>query len=403
MENKKAILFIMDGVGDEGQATPLQTAKKPNLDALASAGLNGYFSALGMKGAPGSGIAHLLLFGYSMEDYPGRGVFEALGAGIDLSEGEVAFRGNIATVDESGVVLDRRAGRPSSEFTKEIIRRVSGFEYNGIKFTVKATKEHRLVVIAEGNVSPDITDTDPHEINVKMLKCKAKKKNKKSKEMAEAVNAFMKFAYETLKDDELNRERIKQNLPPANAILLRGAGMRKKIETFKEKYGINACCVAGGVMYKGVAKYVGMEVMDVQGATGGKDTNLIAKAEAVRDALKEYDFIFLHVKATDTYSHDKDREGKRRMIEKVDAELMPTLIESECAIAITGDHCTSSIRGEHTAMPCPALLYYKNATPDACTRFDELNASYGRLGVLKGKELIYLLLDSAGLGIEVFP
>jgi len=403
MEKEKAILFIMDGVGDEGQATPLQTAKKPNLDSLASAGMNGYFSAIGPGKAPGSGIAHLLLFGYSMEDYPGRGVFEALGAGIEMKEGMVAFRGNLATVNENGVVLDRRAGRPSSAFTKEIVKHISTFEYKGIVFKTIPTREHRVVVLAEGDVSADVSNTDPHKIGEKILSCEAKEKDKKSKEMAEAVNAFTKFVIERLNEDELNRERIKEGLMPANAILLRGAGKFKSVQNFKYKYGLSACCVAGGPLYKGVAKYVGMEVMDVQGATGEKNTNLIAKAEAVRDALKEYDFIFLHVKATDTYSHDKDREGKRRFIEKIDVELMPTLIESEVPIAITGDHSTSSIKGEHSGLPCPALIFSKNATPDASTRFDEISASDGRLGVMKGEELIHLLLDLAGLSETILP
>ncbi len=396
----KAVLFIMDGLGDEGERTPLLMAYKPKMDFLAGSGLTGYYSALGSGQAPGSGIAHLLLFGYSEKDYPGRGVFEALGVGLDLKPGQVAFRANLATVDEKGRVVDRRAGRPSDEIAEEVVKEIAKFEYKDFEFSTFHTTEHRLVVVINKG-SADITETDPHKVGVKAPVCRPL--CKAAGPTAEAVNAYVRFVHERLEELAINRERVKKGLPKINMVLLRGPGKLKRVPSFKRKYGLKAACVAGGALYKGVARYVGMDVLQIPGATGGKNTNLIAKAEGVRDALKKHDFVFLHVKATDSYAHDRDPVGKARMIQRVDQEVLPTLIDLECFLAITGDHSTSSIRGEHSALPSPLLISGPSVGADPGSRFDEVHVAKGRLGTMRRGELIHLLLDLADLAKVVFP
>lgn len=398
MMPKKAILVILDGLGDlpiDGK-TPLQRAKKPNIEKLAREGIQGLLSPLGRGRVPGSDTSHLQLLGYSPEKYySGRGPLEALGAGIEIKEGDIALRANLATADKNRII-DRRAGRISTEEAKKIEKEIEEVIIRDVKVIFKSTAEHRGVVILRGkNLSDKITDSDPHELG-EIKKIIPKEKSKEAEKTAAVLNEYSKKVREILEKSKVNIERKKNSLPVANVILLRSAGTYKKIPSFSERFGIRGACIAGGALYKGVAKYIGLDIINVEGATGTKNTNLKAKAEAARKAIKSYDFLFLHVKATDSFSHDGDYEGKTKFIERIDKELIPPLIDENVALIITGDHSTPCIRKEHSGHEVPILIWAKNERSDALKTFDEFSAMKGGLGHIEGKDLMSIILNIIG-------
>ncbi|NYZ77677.1 2,3-bisphosphoglycerate-independent phosphoglycerate mutase, partial [Candidatus Micrarchaeota archaeon] len=283
MSSKKAVLLIMDGLGDLPMArtadrsrqsgshqlpatpkTPLQAAKKPNLDRLAKEGITGLLSPVGRGIIPGSDTSHLEILGYPPAIfYCGRGPLEALGTGMALEEQDVAFRANFATV-ENGKVVDRRAGRIDSEEARKLEKYLST-KIEDVQVIFKHSVQHRGAVVLRGNgLSPDVGDTDPHESG-QIIPCRECEKSDAAKKTARIVNAYMKFAMEKLSAAPENRERTAKKLRPANALLLRGAGVYRKIPSMIERFGLNAACMADGALYRGVATYIGMDVFMLKG------------------------------------------------------------------------------------------------------------------------------------------
>ena len=399
---KKVILVIVDGLGDRAikdGKTPLQLAKKPTLDELAREGSTGLMNTLGRGVIPGSDTAHLAIFGYDPKTYyKGRGPFEALGVGINLREGDVAFRCNFATVDEDLRVLDRRAGRLRDE-GKELAKSLQGMEVDGVKVIFSSSTEHRGVLVLQGEgLSPAISDTDPHTAgNPPVLESRPLVNTKEAKRTAKIVNEVVKRSKEVLSSHPLNKEREKDGKLPANIILTRGAGIYQKVDSLKDKYGFSSCCIAGSALYKGVARYVGMEVLKVAGATGRVDTNIEAKAKAAKEALSKFDFVFVHVKGADNASHDGNLEDKLLMIEKVD-RLAKLLKEEDVYLVITADHSTPLSIKRHSSDPVPVLIYGDGIRVDKVDSFDEISTSSGCLGYLTGVELMRVMVDLMGCG-----
>lgn len=384
---KRAILLILDGLGDRTSKTSLELAKTPNLDKLAKEGMTGMLSPLGKGVIPPSDKSHLVLFGYDLKKYYcGRGPMEALGAGIKLKKGDVAFRGNFATI-KNGKIMDRRAGRIDTKIAKKLEKEIS-MKIEDVKVIFRSTVEHRGALVLRGKgLSANITDTDPHKTGVRVWKCKSRDGRKESRKTARIVNKFSELVFGKLSKNKINKKRKL----PANVVLLRGAGGFRKIDSMKKRFGLKAACISGGALYKGVAKFVGMNILEVKGATGDKNTNLKAKGKAVLKALKKYNFIFLHVKATDSFSHDKDCNGKKKMIEKIDKELIPILIKSKAGLVISGDHSTPCKLGKHSADLVPVLVY--GLGKDFVKRFDERNCRKGKLGKILGKDVITYILN----------
>jgi len=387
-----ALLAIMDGLGDRGKETPLSAATTPNLDALTASGLAGFLHTIKPGIVPGSDTAHLALFGYDPHEYyRGRGPFEALGAGMTMGEGDVAFRTNLCTLDENGVIIDRRAGRKELGF-HEIYKAIDGMEIDGVKVRVQHTVEHRGAMVLSGpGLSEKITNTDPHEVGQPVWESKPTAEG--AEKTAKVLNEFTRRAGEILAKHPVNDERKAQGLKPANAILARGAGIYKGIVPIKERLGISAVCIAGGALSTGAASYVGMDVIDVPGATGTADTDLGAKARAVLENAPKYDLVFLHVKATDAFGHDGDFDGKRKMIERFDAELLPKVSGAFDVIFITGDHTTSVTAKRHTSDPVPILFWHKDARRDSVTKLCEAECPNGGLGHIVGLEIMNMILD----------
>jgi len=396
--NGKAILVICDGLGDrptfEGR-TPLQAADTPNLDAISEMGINGLVDVIAPGIVPGSDTAHLALFGYDpYEFYPGRGVFEALGADMELNRGDVAFRANFATVNDNMRVIDRRAGRKGSEVLAEAL---NGLEIKDIKVSLKNTTEHRCAIVMKGEkLSRYVSDVDTHVGGGVVADCKPLKEGAAEKKTASIVNEYVRQSYEILNKHPVNEERRRNGELPANIILLRGAGSYDKVPSMSERFGFSSACVAGASLYKGVAKYLGMDVIPVEGATGKADTNLENKAEAALEALKHYEFVFVHIKATDSMGHDGDFEGKREMILRIDNEFVPRLKGAGAYIVITADHSTPVSIKRHSSDPTPIVITGTGVRRDAVNKFDEISAASGALGRLKGLDLIPILSDFMG-------
>ena len=387
---KKAILLIIDGLGDlPTPKTPLQAAKKPNMDAMAKIGITGMMSSIKRFLVPGSDVSHLNILGYDPSVfYRGRGPLEALGLGMDVKEGDVAFRANFATA-KGNKIVDRRAGRVDTH-TASALAPLLNMQIDDVQVIFKNSVEHRGALILRGkNLSSHISETDPH-VSGDIQPCHPLDPSPEARRTADIVNRFTKAAMEKLSAAPENKAR--EN--PANAILLRGAGNYEPVPSFYERYGLNAACIAGGALYRGVARLLGMDVILVPGATGDKNTDVEAKAKAAAKALKDYDMVFMHVKACDSFGHDGDFEGKKGMVEKIDKAL-PILEATGACIVITADHSTPCSLKAHSGHEVP-ILVYRGERYDDVKRFDEISCAKGGLGHVRGKDIIPLILNITG-------
>ncbi|MBS7611766.1 2,3-bisphosphoglycerate-independent phosphoglycerate mutase [Candidatus Bathyarchaeota archaeon] len=399
----KILLVVCDGLGDRpikelNYKTPLAAAEKPNLEKLSLIGVKGIMDTVAPGVRPGSAPAHLAIFGYDPEKYyTGRGVFEALGLGLELKEGDIVFRFNFATVDDKMVVVDRRAGR-ISERTVELAKALNDISIQGVELVFKEAVEHRGVLIMRGEgLSWKVSDTDPGKTGLRVGKCKPLDSSPEALKTASLVDMVVEESYKILKDHWVNRDRIKQGVPPANVVLPRGASILTKVEGFKERYKLKASCVAGGTLYKGVAKFAGMNVLNVAGATGTYETNYKAKVEASLKALKETDFVFLHFKQADLAGEDGDYKRKIEVIQRIDEALKPLTVLDDTLIVVTADHSTPCSIKTHSADPVPVMICGEEVRRDCIEGFDEVKAAKGGLNRIRGLDLIRILLDIVNL------
>jgi 2,3-bisphosphoglycerate-independent phosphoglycerate mutase len=401
MDPRRILLLIFDGLGDRpvtelGHKTPLESAPKPNLDWYASNGANGLLDPIAPGVRPGSDTSHLALFGYDPHEvYTGRGPFEAAGVGLELHKGDVAFRCNFATVDENLVLTDRRAGR-IKEGTADLAKALDGMKLGRIRVFFKEGTEHRAVLLLRGKgLSAHVSDTDPHEEGQKIPD--AKPLNGKGKSTAKALNLFTRRAYEILRDHPVNRDRVAKGLPPANMVVCRGGGIAPQLEPVTRKYGLKAAGIAGVALIKGMFRTAGMDVIEVKGATGGLDTDMVAKAEAALMALTTYDLVVVNVKAPDLCGHDGKPSEKIKVIERMDQMMghLKTHLPQDVVVAITADHSTPCGIKDHSGDPVPLTIFGEGVRVDEVPHFDERSAARGSLGRLQGKDLMPILLNQA--------
>lgn len=403
MKNK-ILLAIADGVGDRpceilDWNTPLQYADTSNLDLLAAGGSCGIMD-LYHAGIPvGTDLGHLILFGYGLEDYPGRGPIEAFGDGMELIGGDIAFRCNFATVDENGLICDRRAGR-IRQGTNELAVALNGLEIGGVQVHFKEATEHRAVMVLRGSgLSAKVSDTDPKKEGQPVKKAVPKDESPEAAFTAEILNQFLQKAQEILKNQPVNKEREQLGLPPANAIVTRGAGQMTKIEKITERLGFTACCIASERTVLGVARLAGFDILTDPAFTGNVDTDIHKKARFAVEALKKYDFVVLHYKATDLMGHDNDPFGKVKAIERYNDMLgevmkgIETEISTPVIIALAADHSTPCERKEHSGDPVPIVISGRNIRRDRVTAYNEIDCSEGGLGRIKGNDFNCTLLD----------
>ncbi len=396
----------MDGLGDRpisefGGQTPLEYAKTPNMDKLASLGMNGLLHVIAPGVTPGSDTAHLALFGVDpYEYYTGRGPFEAAGIGLVVKEGDIAFRTNFATINSEGVITDRRAGR-IREGTDQLAKLFEGLEIDGIEILLEAGTEHRAALILRGaGLSDQVSENDPHVEGKEPLEFKPLDESPEAEKTARVLTSFVMKARTILNNAELNKKRVEESLLPANYLLIRGAGKVPKLPNFEEEYCLETACVAGGGLYKGVGRMLGMHIIEDSRMSGGTTTDLSAKFEITHNALNDYDFVFTHVKGTDNYSHDGKYKEKSEFIERVDKEMyrfLPENYEGDLVVMITGDHSTPCSFKDHSADPVPILIYSPDCRRDKVEKFGESYAVDGSLGHILGKHIMGIALNEMRL------
>ena len=407
MDEKRSIVFvILDGLGDRPSAehkgeTPLSAGKTPNFDRLAETGQSGLMNVIGPGIIPGSDTGHLSLFSYNPHEYyTGRGPFEAMGAGLSLKPGDVAFRANFSTVDSDLIVTDRRAGRVFTKDESSSLQDVvDGLQIEDVTVHFISTVEHRGALVLEGEgLSEKITDVDPHTAGEKLAE--SKPLVHEAEKTARIVNELVKTVLDSLKEHEVNRGREERGLPQANALLLRGAGQFHTVPGLKERFGIKSAVLAGGALYIGVGKHIGMEYIEVEGQTGKYDTSFTNVANKTIECVESgYDLVFTHIKATDNAGHDRKFDLKKQVIENSDSMIgnIVDAAQDKIVLSVTGDHSTPVTVGEHTSDPVPLLLWSNFIRPDDVKHFSEFKASRGALHTIRGLDLLPILLGYAGL------
>ncbi len=382
--DSKALLLVLDGLGglprEAGGPTELEAAMTPNLDALTARGDLGLQVPVAVGITPGSGPGHLALFGYDPLVYRiGRGVLEALGVGFDLRPGDVAVRGNLCTVDPAGRIVDRRAGRISTEDAIPVVEAMDGIEVPGGEVLVRPVKEHRflLVVRPDEPSTAEIGDTDPGRTGVEPLGIKAAAAA--SEPAARLARAWLERVPDVLAGHD-----------PANMGLLRGFAQLPDWPRFPEVFGWRSLAIAAYPMYRGVARLVGMDAVEVPDSPD-------ALAPALEAARDEYDFFFLHVKGTDKAGEDGDFDLKVATIEQVDAVLPQILEAGPEVVLVTGDHSTPAVMRSHSWHPVPFLMAGGpgRGEPDFPS-FGETACRSGSIGLIRGCELMPLLAARAG-------
>lgn len=378
----KMVLLVADGLGGlphpETGATELETARTPHLDALAAEGVTGLHVPIAPGITPGSGPAHMALFGYDpVECLIGRGVLEALGIDFDLREGDVAVRMNFATVDAEGRITDRRAGRISTEKCTELATRLDAIELPGVELFVRPVKEHRAVLVLRGpGLAGGLNDTDPQRTGVPPLRVEAPEGEQAR--TAELLNSFVERARTLLKDE-----------PAANAVTMRGIAMLERPPSFGDRFQLTAAAIAGYPMYRGVAGLVGMSVLPPAETPD-------ALVESLRDHYDKFDFFFLHFKKTDSTGEDGDFEAKVKATEIFDGIVPGVLSVDPDVLVATGDHSTPSRLKSHSWHPVPLVLRAKTARRDGVRSFGEAECLGGGLGVIRAVDLMPLMLAHAG-------
>lgn len=403
MKNK-ILLTIADGLGDRpckvlGWKTPLEVAKKPHLNQVATQGSSGIMD-LWQCGTPvGTDLGHMILFGYGLPDYPGRGPIEAFGEGMELQAGDVALRANFATC-RKGMVVDRRAGR-IRKGTKELASALNGLTVEDVTVLFKEATEHRAVLVLRGpGLSSSVTDSDPKKEGLPIKPVKARDDSPEAAKTARILNLVLQACQEILKTQPLNQNREAQGLLPANAILTRGAGKMPALEKTAEKLGIRAACVAAESTVLGAARLAGFDIYtDPTCMTGNLDTDIDRKVELAMEALQEHDFVVLHMKATDLMGHDNNPKGKVQAIEKYDAmvgkalEGIQKITDANVIVAMAADHSTPCERREHSGDPVPIVVAGRNIRRDTVTEYDEIHAAQGGLNRMSGHMFFNFLMD----------
>ena len=378
----KIVLLVIDGLGGlprgKDNKTELEAAKTPNLDSLATKSICGLQQPVLSGITPGSGPGHLSLFGYDPIKYQvGRGVLSALGINFDLKSSDVAARGNFCSVDNNGIVIDRRAGRIPTEKNIELCKLLRNIDLPDVEAAIETVKEYRFLLVLRGeNLSGNLFDTDPQMIGKKPLQPKGQ-----IPEVEKTVNIVTNF---------VNQAReILRNQHPANMILLRGFSKKPNWPTMNEIFGLNCAAIAAYPMYRGLAKLIGMEILK----TGQE---LKDEFDTLKDNWEKFDFFYIHAKKTDSAGEDGDFNQKVLRIEEVDMQIPKLLDLNPDVIIVTGDHSTPSILKYHSWHPVPVLIYSKYCRADKVDKFGERSCILGGLGPrFPAKNLMPIALANA--------
>ena len=379
----KIVLMVMDGLGglpiQAGGPTELEAANTPNMDRLALEGTLGQTIPIRPGITPGSGPAHLALFGYDPLVYPiGRGTLEAVGVGMRVEKGDVAARGNFCTLDNAGRITDRRAGRIPSDEAIPVVQKLKSVSVPGVTTEVRHVKEYRFAVVMRGEgLNPEIDDTDPQQTDVVPLSAEAR--IPVAEYTAGLFNQWIAKANKVIADEQ-----------KANGLTLRGFATHPGLESFGDLFGVRAACIAVYPMYRGVSRLVGMDVIEFKGEATEDEFDALA------GVWENYDFFFIHIKKTDSKGEDGDFAGKAAFIESVDAALPKLLGLNPDVLIITGDHSTPAKLRVHSWHPVPFLLWApETARADDQDGFGERACARGGFGTISSLDTLPLALAHA--------
>ena len=415
----KIIYVLLDGVGDLPHPdlagkTPLEAATTKNMDMLAKNGIMGQVISVGKGIAPESDIAVFNMLGYKFQhsDYAGRGVIEAIGIGIDFKDGDLALRGNFATLDDEGKIIDRRAGRiiereDAEKISKEIEKEIK-FSNPNTTVAVAPTVGHRVTIRLRDSkpLSSEISNTDPAYARVdgmgiakavsdfmKIEKCIPLEQTENAANTANLVNEFTKQSLEIMKKSDVNKQRSQKNKKLLNSILLRDAGNKyPNVKPINDLHSMNFSCIVDMPVEIGISNILKMKAFNAGGLTDYEE-----KAKVAAQAMKTENAIYVHLKGPDEFGHDGDAIGKMKNIEEIDERFFGTLLDhvdvSKIAIMISADHSTPSIHKGHSDDPVPLLISGNMITNDDTQRFTETEAKKGAIGLIDGVQVVKTGID----------
>jgi len=414
------VYVLLDGVGDLPHPnlvgkTPLDAASTPNLDRLAKNGTMGQVITVGKGIAPESDIAVFNMLGYKFkhDDYAGRGVVEAIGIGIDFKDGDLALRGNFATLNDDGVIIDRRAGRniekqDTEAVSKEIEEKIKFSDENATAI-ITPTIGHRLVIRIRSDctLSSNISNTDPAYGRVdgmgiaravtdflKIEKCLPLDEESHTKLASKLVNELTEQSLDIMKKSKVNERRKENDKKLLNGILLRDAGnIYPKVTPINDLHSMKFSCIVDMPVEIGISKILKMKTYDAGGRTDYEE-----KAKVAAKAMDEQNAVYVHLKGPDEFGHDGDAQGKMENIEEIDKRFFGTLLDnidsSKVAVIVSADHSTPCINKGHSADPVPLLISGDMVTNDDTQRFTEIEAKKGRIGLIDGAQVITTGIDS---------
>jgi len=423
---KRLLYVILDGLGDRpipalGDRTPLEAAATPYLDRLAAAGRQGTVITVGKGVAPESDVAVMAILGYDpLRYHAGRGPLEVLGAGLRFRDGDLALRGNFATVGEGWTIVDRRVGRNlASEEARALAEAVNAevhLRQAPADVTVRATSGHRCAVVIsprEGRLSANISNTDPAyarlqglgvaraEAGTEVEECRPLDDSPEAWIAAELVNEFTRKSREVMDAHPVNQRRRAQGLMPGNAILVRDAGDHlPQAPSIRERFGIEFGCFVEMPVERGIALLLGMSIIEVPPGAGDREAAYRTWARRAAEEIDRHGGLYLHLKGPDEPGHDGDAVAKREVIALIDraffGELLPRISLEEVLVAVTADHATPCALKGHAADPVPLLVSGGGVPPDGTRAFGEREAATGDLGLLFGVDILPLLAGLAG-------
>jgi 2,3-bisphosphoglycerate-independent phosphoglycerate mutase len=399
----KYIIILGDGMADEpigrlGNKTPLQAADTPCMDELALRGRSGLLDTIPEGMTPGSEIANLSVLGYNVPRvYEGRGVLEAASMGVPILPDEMAMRCNLVTI-EGGLLKNHSAGHITTPEAAELIDFLND-RLGSERFSFFPGVSYRHLLKMKGG-DKRIACTPPHDVPEKPFRpLLIRAMEKSAQQTADELNRLILASQEILPDHPVNRKRVARGKDPANSIWLWSPGYRPAMQRLDEKYPIRRGAVISAVdLIRGIGVYAGLEVIQVEGATGLYDTNYEGKAQAALDALKQHDFVFLHIEASDEAGHEGDAELKVKTIEYLDSRIVKPIFKEistwsePVTIAVLPDHPTPCSTRAHSRDAVPFLVYYKGIEPDEVTSYDEFAARRGAFGLLHGDEFMKQLI-----------
>ncbi len=404
---------LLDGCGDRpdprlNYTTPLEAAYTPNLDKIAGSSRLGRVNTVGRGISPESDIAVFNMLGYSFaKGYPGRGVVEAVGAGMKFKEGDLALRANLASCRGKAIV-DRRAGRNlTQEEADQLAEELNGIKLAGADFEFKATVSYRgvLVIRAANRLSASISNTDPAYARVggfgaalatkqgeRILLSVAEDGSVSARRAAVLVNEFTEKAQGVLRESEVNKRRVSEGKLAANTVLLRDAGDHlPDVVPFRQRFGVEGTALVEMPAEVGIAELLGMKMVKIRDRNDMKE-----KASLFRRELKEGRVVYVHIKGPDEFGHDGDAVGKKRCIESIDRDFFSTVAQSMegVRVGVSCDHATPCGLKMHSDDPVPLLISSEEGKGDGM-RFTEKNARRGSLGLMKGRDVLERVLQPA--------